>query len=371
MESKKTKRFLNIGYGIEVINGRLSGSAKDVEKSDSDNTTFVKKINGKGMLSTVSTKWNMKQFMEEVDGLEQSKKVMQPGENGNKSRIICDPNPAKFANDDIFGFMMAIKKDSITEEDYNALDESLKSLYQTKGKGKTLKYEKIGSGTMKRKSRFQMSPVVAVGTERVNKEWCVSKDEAGKNLPLTIETYAGVSYGIANLNLDEVGKFVISDEDLEFRDYSKVAAENLGIKELKNDEKFTRINSALRALEYLAIKGNQNNYLTDTKPKFVILGEYSWGNNVFQGLLNKDGIDVEMLRQTLEKNEEFRVSKVFIGIDRFNADTYNKIEEELQSIIKEFKFVKIDNVHRTFNAYRGFLANSLDIISKKEENTCK
>ena len=361
MISNGTKRFLNIGYGIEIINGRLSGSALDVEKSNSTNTTFVKKINGKGMLSTVSAKHGLKQFMGEVDGLEQSKKVMQPGENGNKSRIICDPHPAKFANDDIFGYMMATKKDTITEEDYSALDEALKVMYSEKGKGKTLKYEKIGSGTMKRKSRMQMSPVVAVGNERVNTEWCVSKDETGKNLPLNIETYAGVSYGIANLNIDKVGKFVVADEDLEFRDYSKIAAENLNVKDLENDEIFKRINSTLRALEYLSIQGNQNNYLTDTKPKFVILGEYSWGNNVFQGLMNGKGLDIKMLRQTLEKNEEFRVSDVFIGVDRFNAESYNEIEESLKVITEEFEFVKVDNVHRSFGAYREFLANSLDV----------
>lgn len=365
MISNNTKRFLNMGYGIELINGRLSGSAKEVEKSNSDNTTFVKKINGGGMLSTVSTKWNMKQFMQEVDGLEQSKKVMQPGENGNKSRIVCDPHPAKFVNDDIFGYMMATKKDIITEEDYNALDEEMKAMYQEKGKGKTLKYEKIGSGTMKRKSRMQMSPVVAVGNERVITEWCVSKDENGKNLPLNIETYAGVSYGIANLNIDKVGKFVVADEDLEFRDYSKTAAENLNVKDLENDEVFKRINSTLRALEYLSIQGNQNNYLTDTKPKFIILGEYSWGNNVFQGLMNGKGLDIEMLRQTIERNEEFRVSDIWIGIDRFNAEVYNEVKESLKEITEDFEFVKVDNVHNTFENYREFLANSLDIAIEK------
>lgn len=361
LSSNETKRFLNIGHGTEIINGRLSGSAADVEKSNSNNTTFVKKINGKGMLSTVSAKWNMKSFMEEVDGLEQSKKVMQAGENGNKSRIICDPNPYKFANDDIFGFMMATKKDAITQEDYNALDDDMKLLYQEKGKGKNLKYEKIGSGTMKRKSRMQMSPIVQVGNERVNIEWCVSKDESGKNLPLNIETYAGVSYGIANLNIHEVGKFVASDEDLEFRDYSKVSAETLKVKDLENDEKFKRINSTLRALEYLSIKGNQNNYLTDTKPKFVILGEYSWGNNVFQGLMKKDGIDIQMLRETLERNEEFRVSNVWIGVDRFNAEAYNSIKEQLKEIIEDFEFVKVYNVHNAFKSYKEYLAATLEV----------
>lgn len=352
-------RFLNIGYAIEIMNGRLSGSSKDVENGNAQNKTFVKKISGKGMLSSVSAKWNMKYFMETVDGLKQSKKVMQVGENGNKSRIVCDPDPANFANDDIFGFMMAIKKQVIDKEDYESLDESLKALYKEKGKGKNIKYEKIGSGTMKRKSRFQMSPVISVGEEKVNTEWCVSKDEEGKNLPLNIETYSGVSYGIANFDINNVGKFFITDEDIEFRDYSEAAAKSLNVKDLDKEEKFKRINSTLRALEYLSIKGNQNNYLTDTKPKFVILSEYSWGNNVFQGLLNKDGIDIEMLQETLEKNEEFRKSDIWIGVDRFNSEKYNKIKEELENEFNESEYIHITNVHNAFKNYSNYLKDTL------------
>ena len=51
------------------------------------------------------------------------------------------------------------------------------------------------------------------------------------------------------------------------------------------------MNAVLEAIEFLSIKSNQTNYLTDTKPKFVILADYSWGNNAFGNTIIKGEMD--------------------------------------------------------------------------------
>lgn len=353
-------RLLNIGYATEVINGRLNGSAADVENiiGKAKNTTYVKKIGRRGTVSAVCQKWNIQNFMEQVDGLEKSKKVFEKSLDGKKSRISLDPHPAKYFNDDVFGFMMATKKEVLSEEEFNSLSNDIKELYEKKGNGKKVSYEKIGSGTMKRKSRMQMSHLVNVTNNKIEKEFCTASAEEGNTI-INIESYSGIMYGISNLNITNVGKFFISDEDVEFRDYNSQVAEKMRVRDLNSEEKFNRINSVLRGLEYLSIEGNQSNYLTDTKPKFIILGEYSWGNNVFQGLINENGVDIEMLRETIEQNEDFRISNIWIGVNRFNNDKFNDMKAKLNILSEEFDFIKVDNVHNSFKAYKEYLKESL------------
>ena len=56
------KRMLNIAYGIEVLDGRLNGSCEEAEinKDGHKNTTFTKKIGGRGKVSAVCQKRNMR-----------------------------------------------------------------------------------------------------------------------------------------------------------------------------------------------------------------------------------------------------------------------------------------------------------------------
>lgn len=359
-------RNLNIGAAIEVLNGRMNGSASDVENSvgRNKNTTYVKKIGNRGMMSGVCTKYNMKKFSNEVDGLEMSTKNFLKADGDKKSRIVAEINPFKYFNDDLYGGMNADKKTELSPEEYELLDEKMKTLYKKKGTSKKTVYEKIGSGTKKRKTNVQVSPFINMSNNKINKEFCTSGASDGNTI-IDIETFAGVMYSIMNINIAKIGKYTISDEDIEFRDYSEAEAEASGVKNLDNNQKFVRINSLLRSIEYLAIEGNQTNYLTDTKPKFIILGEYSWGNNVFQGLINKDGLDVEMLEEAIEQNEEFRISPIWIGVNRFNEDGYNeKMKEKLDGLAAKYDFINISNVHAAFTDYKKFLANSLDVIAE-------
>lgn len=355
-------RNLNIGYATEVLNGRLNGSSPDVERSNmNENTTFVKKINGRGTVSAQCQKFNIRRFMEVVDGFKENERIMiqkGTGENKENSRIEMTPDAFNYAQDDIFGYMMAVKSTTITKEEYDQLSEEEKKFYKEKGKGKKLSYEKKGSGTSKRKSNFLMSHMTSVSKRSINKEWCVASSTNGGTLPITIETTSGVFVGIANINIKDIGTYKISD-DGQFRDYSEDEAELKKIRDLTKEEKFERIRSALRGLEYLSIQGNQNNYLTDTKPKFVILGEYKWGNNVFQGVFKENGIDIELLKETLEENEEFRISNIWIGVNKFADEKYNDIKD---IIIKEFEgcdFIKVSNVKNAFDSYLEYLEQTL------------
>lgn len=341
------KRMLNLGYAIEVLNGRLNGSAEQVEnkRTGFNNVTYVKKIGGRGTVSAVCQKYNMGNFMEENNVLRNPKTKVD-------KKIVFNPDPYKYGIDDIFGFMRA-DNETITKEDYELLSEDEKSTFKKDGnKG----YKR--NVTKKRKSRMLMSSLINVSNRRVNLEWNVCST-MGDNMPYNVETYSGIFAGISNLNINEIGKYNVSSIESEFRDYS-IDEKNTDDIQLSKEEKYNRIETTLRALQYLSIEGNQANYLTDTRPKFVIMGEYSWGNNEFQGLIKEKGLDIEALKETLDEDEQFITSDIWIGVSsKIHDENYQGLKDKLKEQLKDYDYVHVGTVKNAFDEYLNYLKETL------------
>lgn len=346
----KNNRNLNMTYAIEALNSRINGSANQVENNNTGfgNITFTKKINGKGYVSPSCCKSGMKEFMKN-EGYE----VSSYKKDGSK--IISSAHPYKYINENIFGMMMA-DKEQITKEEYDDLADDMKKLYgPSKKKGM---YER--NVTKKREAVFQMNGLIGVGTSKVNKEWGVCVTNEGGNMPYVLETYSDILVGIANFNISKVGEFIISDNELEFRDYSIEEAERLGVTNLPREEKLRQIETTLRSLQYLSIKTNQSNYLTDTMPKIIIMGEYSYGNNVFQGLINKNGINIDGLIEVIEEFDSFRLSDIWIGISsKIMNDNFQGLKEKLKEELGKYDFIKIGSVGNAFDGYIDYLKETL------------
>ncbi|HID0768125.1 TPA: hypothetical protein ACXDAZ_002655 [Clostridium botulinum] len=373
-------RFLNMTYGVEVLNGRLNTSSDQVEKKINgfDNITFTKKINGKGYASAPCVKKNMKEYIKN-EGFKIATKEK------TKKKIISDANPIKNIDEDVFGFMLAsngiltedaydvltedekknYKKDkksggyklniTITKEEYDNLSEIKKKMWK-KNKDKIVPVEK---STTKRRACMEMNGIIGVGTSRVKKEWGVCETNTD-NMPYVLETYSDMMVGLANLNINNIGNFTIGDKSVQFKDYDIVD----GIEEkelsLSKEEKYKRADVTLRSLQYLSMKSNQSNYLTDTMPKIVMLGEYSWGNNMFQGLINKDGINIEGLIEIIEEYDEFRNSDIYIGIsNRIMNENFQGLRKKLQKELSEYDFIHIGGVKKAFDGYLDYLKGTL------------
>ncbi|MGM9535460.1 MAG: DNA repair protein [Intestinibacter sp.] len=339
-------RKLNGFYAIEVLNGRLNGSAAQVEnKSGYDNATFTKKVAGRSKISSQCQKYNLKDFMSSMSGSSQSERIKE----GKQIKAIVDP--FKYELDDIFGFMLADKVE-INEEEYELLNEGQKKLF------KKTKNKYQANITKKRKSRLQMNALVNVSNRKVEWEWSVASSST-HFVPYQQEVYSGIHTSIFNLNIDDIGKFIVSDSATEFRDYSVEEANESNVRDLTEDERFDRVNNVLNAIEHLSISSNQANHLTDTKPKFIILADYSWGNNAFQGVLKKDGLDIEMLKECIDQNEKYRLSKIYIGVNKFFDDTFNNIKEELEKDFELCDFIEISNVQTAFENYKKELKSNI------------
>ena len=344
-------RFLNIIYGIEVPNGRLNTSSPEVEKNPSgfDNITFTKKVDGRGYSSAVSLKKPMKNYMKQK-GFE----ISEYKKEGKK--IIVAANPAKYLNEDVFGVMRA-DKEQITEEEYNNLDNDIKKIYSKPKKGKSER-----NITKKRRATFMMNGLIGVNRNKVKTEWGVCDTQGDSDsMPYRLETYSDIMVGLANFNINKTSSFTISDNETEFRDYSSEEASALHISEnLSKEEKFKRIAVTLRVLEYLSVQSNQSNYLVDTMPKIVILGEYKYGNNVFQGLINKNGINIEGLKEVISEFDNFRNSNIWIGVsNRILNESFQGLKEKLQRELQEYDFIKIGSVKNAFDGYIDYLKETL------------
>lgn len=354
-------RKLNGAYSIETLNAKINGSSDQVENSNSQfkNKSYTKKIADRSKISSQCQKYNMKRYIEKKYDLNVEKKTKEG------QQIISIFDPYKSEIDDIFGYMLAQKSMEITKEEYESLEESKKKLFEKKMKRKTEVY--VAELTKKRKSRLQMNALVNVASRRVEWEWNVASSDTEAML-YSQEVYSGVHSSIFNLDIEEIGKFIVSKEIQEFRDYTEAEAEASNIRDLTKEEKLERINHVLEALEYLSISGNQANYLTDTKPKFVILADYSWGNNAFQGVIKKDGLDVEMLKECIIQNEKYRLSNIYIGANKFFDDTFNDIrgqvellKNELESEFNLSDFIKVSDVHTAFENYKLELKENLQV----------
>lgn len=344
----KNNRFLNIAYAIEVLNGRLNGSASQVEnnKSGFDNITFTKKINGKGYVSAPCIKKGIQKYQEE-----QGYELSTYKKDGKKIKVSAHPH--KFINEEIGGFMIA-DKDEITKEEYEQLSDDIKKLYKSSKKVYTRDV------TKKRSASLQMNGLIGVGNSKINKEWGVCNCNDGDNMPYVLETYSDIMSGIANFDINKVGVYNVSDKTTEFRDYSTEEAETLKIENLSKEEKIKRIETTLKGIQYLSLKSNQSNHLVDTMPKIVVLSEYNYGNNVFQGIINKSGINIEGIEETVEDCDCHRNSPIWIGVSsKIMNEKFQGLKEKLQEELKGYDFIRITSVGKAFDGYLNYLKETL------------
>ena len=341
------ERFLNGAYAIEVEHGRLNTSCPDVEVAitGNENITFTKTIGGKGYVSAPCIKKNIKDFMK-LCGNEISQYVK------DDKKIRVEAHPYKFINEDVFGFMKA-EKIELTQEEYNNLEEQYKGLYKKSAKKYT------NNVTKKRDGKFKLNGLIGLGLNRVKKEWGVCHTTTD-SMPYILQKYSDIMSGLFNFEIDRVGKFIVSENETKLRDYTESEVEILGVSnELSREERLNRIEVTLRGLQSLKLQSNQSNDLVDTMPKIIILGEYAWGNNMFQGIITKDGINVAALKEKLDNklNESFRLSKIWIGIDS-SLRSINIDKEQLKQELEGYD-VEITTVGEAFDNYIDYVRETL------------
>lgn len=346
-------RFLVGNILREVRNGRLNcNSAMNEQfKSNTDNTTYVKKIRKGKKVFPYASAQNQKKIIKkyaESQGLTLSN-VMSVSTKEAKT----EGNPAKNYDEDVMGFLVTGKA-KISKEEYDALDDEDKKKFK-KQKGKYVEKE---DKTKKRRSNLMLSPLQAIGHTRIIDEFCVRQTNANP-LPYTKQVYATEMSSGFCMDIDKIGKFKASSVASDYRDYDikEVDTEKF---ELDKDEKLKRINVTLDGLRLLNSNITMTNNLEDLSAKFIIMAEYSIGNAVFNNIFEDNKLKIDYLKQAIEENEKYRISKIYIGVrnEFFKQDGKYLIDIIKEEFGEDDRFV-IGGVKEVIDKYKEYLTQTL------------
>lgn len=289
---------------VDTPHSALNNAGEDAG-SRTENTIAVKTIRrGRDLYPYISGQalrywWRDtlgKDFGWELSPLKREKKV-----------AFTEANPLKYDDDDVFGYMRAVK-----------------------------------GGTLTRASPLKCSPLVSVTSHRPTTDFGVMARHEGDPVPYEHQFYSTVMKGIFSLSVSQVGVFSSVnkvgyrniDENLTDELRENGAQENNGDWILPEEIRFKRLKETIKALPYMFGGAKQTSHLTDVTPKFIVLAVLDCGNHIFMNIVNeKDGnvhLNLEALEEVLRDYQENIISDVYIGKSKgFLPD--------LDDVITEFK----------------------------------
>jgi len=262
-----------------------------------------------------------------------------------------EADPFQYADDDVFGYMRAGKKE-ITDP---------KS-------GKT-KSENV---TLTRVSPLKNSALIAVAYNPVIQNWSSMTRQEGDAVPYGKDEYCAIMKGMFSIALDQVGTFSISartgfhniNEAMRELALSNGAKEiddpvekdakgnALKLVRIPDEVRLNRIKEAILALKTLAGGAKLTTNLADVTPKLIVLAAFKSGNHPFSHLakeeLGKAVFSVEAFRQVISDYEEQFDGKVYIGR---RAGFFDELHEDLLKLQAEDNKVEYGSVGEIIDSF--------------------
>lgn len=239
-----------------------------------------------------------------------------------KKVAFTNANPFEYPDDDVFGYMRAVKKDD--------------------------------GGTLTRLSPLKTSPLVSVIDSTPIDDFGVMSRHDGDPVPFEHQFYSTVMKGIFSLDLSSIGIFYdtartgfknLDDKYVETTDIKASIQKIRAVKgnnvwKLPKEERLKRAKDTISALPYIYSTTKAAGHLTDVTPKFIILTVINGGNHIFMNITNdnhdKPIINVSALKQVLSDYKGSIVSDIYIGRqDGFMddiADDLNKLKVDEKTI---------------------------------------
>lgn len=252
MEMMKTAKSLVITYISKVSLGSLNGSDKEAE-----NISSIKKINvGVEQFPYKSSQAVRRAIRDQLGTMGEKLSEGAASEIAKgASTTQCDP--AKFIDDDLFGFMNA----------------------------------EAGKSATKRTSPVRVSALVALNAYQGDLDFgtnYMSVKSGGDPNIFETEIHAGLYRGTILIELDRVG----CDEGFE--------------KALENSEKKRRVLLLLDAIKNLWGAGRQSRFLSDISPKFVVAAMMKTKNPVFLESLQLEDktVNSKLLQETIDDYQD-------------------------------------------------------------------
>jgi len=246
-----------------------------------------------------------KKFNWNISPIEREKKI-----------AFTSANPVEYDDDDVFGYMRALKK--------------------------------ADGGTVTRLSVLKNSPLVSIVGQVPTDDFGVMARHEGDPVPYEHEFYSTVLKGIFSLDLDNVGVFYKSEKTGYRNMYPELEtiAEKNGAEKIEDkwvmstEVREKRAKDVLKALPYLAGGAKQTSHLTDVSPKLLILAGIDGGNHLFMNLVREEKgealVDVAALEEVISDYSDILLTDIYIGRRK-------GFMEELDSVFKNLTEKYADN----------------------------
>jgi CRISPR-associated protein Cst2 len=306
---------------LDLDNAALNNLGKD-ETTTFDNAVAVKKIIKNGQTYPYISGQAWRYWWRETLALEygwQLSPVIR-----EKKVAFTEANPMQYPDDDLFGYMRAVKAEKKSKKDKEKEHEEDESA----GKDE---------GTLTRLSPLKNSALMAVAPARSANEWSVMARAQGDPVPYEKQVYACTMKGMFSLDLDEAGTFYTQNRS-GFHNLNtgliKSAKEQkttvvddpiakdkegkaLARYRLPKDIRLKRVSDTIKALHTIAGGAKRTTNLADVTPKLIVLAAQRGGNHPFSHLAVADRqeamFSIEALRDVLKDYQKNFLGKIYIG----------------------------------------------------------
>ena len=259
-----------------------------------------------------------------------------------KKVAFTSADPFTYPDDDVFGYMRALKKD-------------------------------LG-GTLTRISPLKCSPLVSVAPQLPTDDFGVMARQQGDPVPYEHQFYSTVLKGIFSLDLTRLGRFEM-DERTGYKNLDKnyvekeikAAVEASGAREdaaqrvwiLPEDVRVKRAVDTLAALKVLHGGAKHTTHLTDVVPKLIVLTCVEGGNHLFMNVAGAEEgdplIKTEALKHVLLDYKDLLRSPVFVGRTAGFADHLAEPLAALQQDLAGQVDVRVSSVVAAIDAFSELL----------------
>jgi CRISPR-associated protein Cst2 len=333
MTANRTLTHIAGTFVIQADGTFLNGAG--LGQGENRNTTIPKMLkDGRNTVPYVSAqawrRWLRNTLIDETGWPASELRAIDTNEKkGSTNKIAGELNPIDFAEDDLFGYMRAAGKDSVSTD---AEDDAEGEEASEDAPAKSVKGAKV-------KPLMRSSPLATSILAAVRRDGRMSRDEGfvhlkeGTPLPYATEFYVANLQAIFCLDYNRLGVFRNVGDRIELReDLIPPALKGKALTELQNlndkgavytltdtGQRKIRARALLRALAVLRGGAKQAQFGADVAPKAVIASGLTCGNPIFNHLFDDSAenglrLKIEVLKEIVNDYHDRIVSPVYIGI---------------------------------------------------------
>ena len=245
-----------------------------------------------------------------------------------KKIAFTEANPIDYPDDDVFGYMRALKKNK--------------------------------DGTVTRIAPLKNSPLVSVIGQNPTNDFGVMARQEGDPVPFEHEFYSTVLKGIFSLDLGCLGVFN-ETEKTGYRNMYPKLVELAKEKGLTNEEdawilddetRVRRAQEVINSLPYLSGGAKSSSHLTDVSPKILVLTAIDGGNHIFMNIVREENgevvFDLNAFDEVVKEYGDIIKSDIFIGT---RTGFLKETQEEIMKYAEDKENIHVGTIKEMANKF--------------------